>query len=234
MKLNALQSAIVNHQLDGHQHDDYTTNVRLGKHGTLQEFAVLANVLRPERMTSRHFAEYLAGNSWLYRDKHVLDMGSGSGVLGVVMARFGARSVTCADVSTDAVNNTRLNMERLAHDTETHVVQSDLFQNIADTRFETIVFNHPFFATKPIDYIPVSRAMFDEGNLLLRFLEQASSFLEPCGQIIMPFLHIAGDTNDPGIHAQRFGYELNLLERSLIKTEFQCGEASIYLLANPC
>lgn len=70
--------------------------------------------------------------------------------------------------------------------------------------------------------------MMDQGNLVHRFLGGAKDYLDKNGVIIMPFFHLAGLTNDPGIQAPRHGYEITQEYQLKVTTGLQQGNISIY------
>jgi release factor glutamine methyltransferase len=75
----------------------------------------------------------------------VLDMGTGSGIIGITLARHGAAAVTCVDISGDALLVARDNAARLGVQDRIACVRSDLFAGInSSTRFDIIVANLPY------------------------------------------------------------------------------------------
>lgn len=63
--------------------------------------------------------------------------------------------------------------------------------------------------------------MLDEGELILRFLDQARSHVKE--RIIMCHLDLAGDTNNPRVHGPKFGYRVAERSRELLTTGEQQG-----------
>ena len=118
----------------------------------------------------------------------VLDMGCGSGVVGVASALAGAQ-VTAIDRNPAAVRATRVNawLNRAA----LRALEGDLFSPLPkDQRFDLIAFNPPFF-TRPQGG-PLQMALCDGPGLPLfeRFLQEAKAHLQPSGTIL-----IAASTN---------------------------------------
>ncbi len=75
----------------------------------------------------------------------ILDMGTGSGIIGITLARHGAAAVTCVDISLDALLVARTNAARLGVQDKVVCVCSDLFAGInTSTRFDIIVANLPY------------------------------------------------------------------------------------------
>ena len=75
----------------------------------------------------------------------ILDMGTGSGIIGITLARHGAATVTCVDISLDALLVARANAIRLGVQDKVACVGSDLFAGISTARrFDIIVANLPY------------------------------------------------------------------------------------------
>lgn len=91
--------------------------------------------------------------------KRVLDLGTGSGLLGIAAFRKGA-NVLSTDINAEAVKNAawnfQLNFNSLQqNDTSIEFLQSDLFENIPENKFDYILINPPYFKgaiDKPADY----------------------------------------------------------------------------------
>lgn len=119
----------------------------------------------------------------------VLDMGTGSGVNGIVAAAR-AREVVAVDVNPAAVECARGNAERNGVATRFHALVGDLFEGL-EGRFALIVFDPPFrwFAPRSM----AERGMADENyQALTAFFDQAAGRLMPGGRILLSF----GTTGD--------------------------------------
>jgi len=118
-----------------------------------------------------------ASKRWPVTGKRVLDVGTGTGVLGLVLARAGAR-VTGTDLSPDAVACARENAQRLAVADRMEVVEADLFP---EGRFDLVVCNPPWLPHEAVT--PLDRAVYDPGGrFLARFLEGLAAHLAPGGE----------------------------------------------------
>lgn len=95
-------------------------------------------------VSSRFLLSFLAKQD--LKGSTFLDVGSGSGILSVMAARKGA-NVTAIDLSPEAINNSRLNANR--NSVSINVIQSDLFDNLKNQKFDWIVINPPFYARRP-------------------------------------------------------------------------------------
>lgn len=207
----------------------HTAEIVFSEGGRLHDFAVYPEVLRPIGMVSFYLASYLYKEKQWYAGKSALDIGCGSGIQGITMAVGGAKEIIMADISPQAVANTKENIERFRLSNKARVIQSDLFENIQDTA-DVIVFNHPFFPAEPIKGVPLSISMLDSGKLIHRFLEDSKSHLRAGGCIIMPYLQSAGETNDPEIQAPKHGFKVSVVFRQNGYTGWQKGLISIYHL----
>ncbi len=162
---------------------------------------------RPE---TEELAEWILG--WDHpATRGVLDMGCGSGVLGLTLA--GERpdwSVTLADVSEDALSLTRENAAALEIP-NIRTVHSDLFQHITGT-FDGIAANLPYVPeterptlTREVMHDP-ALALFsgtDGLDLIRRFIPAAFRHLNPGGWLVMEIGHdqasqVAGFLRDSG------------------------------------
>jgi SAM-dependent methyltransferase len=186
MPLNTAQRRQIELQVKAHAIPwKYKINVpRAVSNPVLRGLVMFPGVLQP--LSSGHFGRFLYDNPQLYDGKRVLDMGCGSGALGIIMAQRGAKRVILSDVDQTACDNTRENIRLLRVAGCCEVVQSNLFENITE-KFGLIIFAHPYFGDPPIlPAIPVTRGMLDDGQLINRFLDMAKPHL--AGPILMPYL----------------------------------------------
>ena len=159
------------------------------------EFKTDARALIP-RPETEELAEWIL--SWpLPENQRVLDMGCGSGVLGLTLAaeRTGW-DVALADVSPDALSLTRENAAKLEI-TNAQFVQSDLFAAV-DGEFDGIVANLPYVPES--DRATMARevlhdpalALFsgeDGLDLIRRFIPEAFQRLKPGGWLVLEIGH---------------------------------------------
>jgi hypothetical protein len=216
------------HMIAAHQHDRYCVDLSLSRGVDLRDFVVCRGVMRPEVMSSIVLARYLSDRTDLFSRKTVIDMGSGTGIQGIVMARSGASHVIFSDISPAAVANTRENSRRFGIEHKSDILEGDLFAQFPEERAEVIVFNHPFFPDDPVKEIPISISMLDSGSLIHRFLEQAKTHLN--GVILMPYFALAGPNNDPGIQGPEHGYSLTVQGPVHVSEGLQRGDFFIYEL----
>lgn len=78
--------------------------------------------------------------------RHVLDIGCGTGALALHAAQAGARSVTAVDLSFRSTATTRLNA--LLHHTAIRVRRGDLFGPVQGERYDLLLANPPYVPTR--------------------------------------------------------------------------------------
>jgi methylase of polypeptide subunit release factors len=212
-------------QLIEHRHERYVIDIALSDEIFLHDFVVHAGVMRPEIMSSIVLARFLAEHKKLVAGKTVLDMGSGSGIQGIVMGQAGAARIIFSDVTKEAVENTRENVRQFKLGGKSTVLQGDLFERVVE-EVDIIVFNHPFFPDDPIDEVAVSRAMLDSGELIHRFLQGAKNRFRKA--VVMPYFQLGGPQNDPGVQGPKHDYALRERGPFFVGQGLQRGNVSIY------
>jgi release factor glutamine methyltransferase len=109
-----------------------------------REFAVTPAVLIPRPDTELLIE--LALQRLQAKGARVLDLGTGSGCIGVTIAAERPRAqVTLVDASADALDIARMNAHRHAM-ANTTLLHSDWFAALADAQYELIVSNPPYIA----------------------------------------------------------------------------------------
>lgn len=124
----------------------------------------------------------------------ILDLCTGSGIIPVTLAGlFPDAAVFASDISCDALELAQHNAD--IHNQKITFVESDLFDNIPDTRFDLITANPPYIGISEQDTIDESvlrhephLALFGGGDgmyFIDRILSRAHDFLKPGGHIVM-------------------------------------------------
>jgi release factor glutamine methyltransferase len=124
-------------------------------------------------------------------DGTLLEVGSGTGVTAVWAALSGCKRVTAVDIDTNAIENTRRNIERHGVIDRVDVRLSNLFNALSDDeRFDLIYWNSNF-AEPPHGFAietSLHHAFFDPGyETHRRYLIQAPHYLSEHGRLLLGF-----------------------------------------------
>lgn len=126
--------------------------------------------------------------------RRILDLCTGGGCIGIACAlAFPEAEVVLSDISADALDVARINVEKHGLQKRVQLAQSDLFANIAGT-FDLIVSNPPYvgideYRELPDEYLrePQLGLVTDADGIgiPLRILDQAAAFLNPEGMLFL-------------------------------------------------
>ena len=136
---------------------------------------------------------------WLERERltRILDLCCGSGCIAISMAVYfddPSLQIDAIDISEDALNVARMNVEKHEVGEQVTLIQSDLFTAIPAERYDLIVCNPPYvdqaeMATLPDEYRHEPELALASGNegldFVHRLLNQAKAHLMPKGVLIV-------------------------------------------------
>jgi ribosomal protein L3 glutamine methyltransferase len=124
-----------------------------------------------------------------------LDLCSGSGCLAILLAlAFPAARVDAVDLSAEALQVARINVEDYGLDDRVMLVQSDLFAGLAGRRYQLIVSNPPYVDAEGMHDLPPEyrrepalalAAGADGMDVVRRILAQAHRHLLPGGILVV-------------------------------------------------
>ena len=134
---------------------------------------------------------------WVDPDQvhHILDLCTGSACIAIACAfAFPEASVDAVDFSEDAIEVAKINVTRHDLTEQLDLVQSDLFKDLNNQRYDVIVSNPPYVCLAewerlPTEYHAEPKIGFDGGvsglDLVIRILVDARQFLSEQGVLIV-------------------------------------------------
>ncbi|MFH1802897.1 MAG: methyltransferase [archaeon] len=206
--MNEDQRRIVTTQWQRHQHETHEADYDVSGEGDLLKgFVVGKGVWDPFLASGRYHARQLFYNNHLFNGKTAIEIGSGTGLMSVVMAKHGASKVIASDISWQSFINTDTNVKKFGLRDKVDVVQGDLFENI-HRKADLIAWMIPFFPGNTPKGDRISASMIMPPELFERFLVDAKDYLNPNGVVLVPSYSLGGELMDPMKVAPRFGYDV--------------------------
>ncbi|ASJ03505.1 protoporphyrinogen oxidase [Thermococcus profundus] len=145
------------------------------------EYQGLRIKLHPQVYEPAEDTFLLAENLEIKEGDIALDVGTGTGIIALLMARK-ARYVLGVDINPMAVELARENAE-LNSVTNVEFRLSDLFENISG-KFDVITFNAPYLPGEPEEPIDLALVGGKTGREVLdRFIEEVPNYLKPSGVV---------------------------------------------------
>ena len=110
-----------------------------------REYMVNKNVLIPRFETETLVEKTIEIiNKHFSKDIHLLDIGTGTGVIGVTLQKELGIKVTCSDISAKALEIADINARQ--NEASIDFIQSDVFENLEDKKFDVIISNPPYIS----------------------------------------------------------------------------------------
>ncbi|MDE3057268.1 MAG: methyltransferase [Bacteroidota bacterium] len=155
------------------------------------------------------------------RGKSFLDMGTGTGVVGIAAARQGAKVTSC-DVNRTAVELAQRNASRNSVQIELRC--SDLFSNLNGELFDVIAFNIPFFPRQPRSDFEEAFNAGESFSVVKRFARESLQHLNNEGVVVIVFSEdsgyemITGFFLDEGFHILKSAIRSKMFEKFYVVT----------------
>lgn len=158
----------------------------------------------------------------------ILDLCTGSGCIGILCAKtFPDSKIDASDISTEALTVAKINTIRHEVADQVNLIQSDLFDQLPNKKYDLIISNPPYVNQAEMDSLPPEyhhepklglEAGKDGLNIARIILKKASLFLKPEGLLIVE----VGNTEEAIIEA--------FPEIPFTWLEFERGDGGVFLL----
>ena len=133
--------------------------------------------------------EQLLEERWTREERKllsVMELGTGTGIVGIWLLKAGVEELTMSDVSPRALDCARANLER--NQVSAKLVKASLFQGV-DTDFDLVVFNPPYLPKEekePDDFLTTALSGGEKGHETLEaFLKELPGRLKDDGVAVI-------------------------------------------------
>lgn len=155
--------------------------------------------------SSKIFLEFI--ESLILKNKIILDLGTGSGILALHAAKLGGTS-TATDISELAIQNTKVNAE--LNSLKISIIKSDLFDEIKQQIFDYIFINPPYYSNNPQAEEDYAWYCGKEFQYYSKLFKQYSDYINTDSRVFM-ILSDGCDLESIKNVAKQFGLKLNTL-----------------------
>ena len=165
---------------------------------------------------------------WVNNPNTILDLCAGSGCIGISCAYvFKSANVVLSDVSKGAIEVGEINIKNHDMAGRVKILESDLFENLTNSKFDLIVSNPPYVDKQDLLSMPpeyhyepkISLMAGDDGlSFVLRILRDARDFLTEKGVLIVE------------VGNSRSALELTFPSIPFFWFEFSEGDAGVFML----
>ena len=144
------------------------------------------------------------------KEKEILDMGCGSGIVSIVASSKGANSLA-VDINPEAVKCSIENFK--LNGVAANAIESDLFKNIEkEKKFDIIFFNPPYYNYEPRNDFERAFGGGKDYKVLREFFLQSKFYLKKQG-IICIIISSDIDINLIFSMFELYGFHYNILQR---------------------
>ncbi len=136
-------------------------------------------------------SEFFASNFPYAKDKSLLELGCGAGIVSITAALRYGNSVVATDINSQALELTRINAKKHGVSDQIDCRLGSLFDPLKKSeKFDYIYWNWPYgyLPHTPQNLSDFEKAFVDPGyHMIGKFLEQCTNFLKPGGSVILSF-----------------------------------------------
>jgi release factor glutamine methyltransferase len=167
--------------------------------------------------STRYLLRHLQAD--VVKDKSVLELGAGSGLISIFCAKAGA-NVTATDISPLAIKYLQQNSR--ANGAGMQVIQSDLFAAIPKSEFDIIVINPPYYKKNPSSFAEYAWYCGENGEYFQTLFRSLGDYMSGNSRVLMvlcescdlKMIYAIGLTNS--FQLQPLTTESYLLEKHMI------------------
>jgi release factor glutamine methyltransferase len=167
--------------------------------------------------STRLLLRYL--DSLQIKQRSFLELGAGSGLIALWAAQKGA-SVTASDINPTAVEYLHIN--KLSNKANIRIIQSDLFDEIPEKKFDFIAINPPYYKKNPQSFYDHSWYCGQNGEYFKKLFSQLGKYIGSNSKVIMclseecDVMMIQADAMRAGFDLKLVYQRQNLVERNYI------------------
>ena len=153
------------------------------------------------------------------KDKNVLEIGTGTGLIAIKLVHAGAKKVVATDIVEHTLNNARFNVEKLGLSDAIELRLGDAFEPVKKDKFDVIYWNIPFTYVDDafVDSTGIDKGLAascfspDYRNFRI-YLQNGFDYLNPNGRLILGFSPGIGNDDMLTILANELGLKMTILK----------------------
>lgn len=153
-------------------------------------------------------------------EDEVLDVGTGTGILALIAARKG-KNTTGTDINKKALRLAKINARENGI-TNVEFLQSDLFENIGEEKFNLIVLNPPYLPGKSLERGSRESDQWYGGEngrkVVKNFSKGVEKYLEGDGRILLLISSLTNLDETEKLFRER-GFEVEVIDERKIRWE---------------